>query len=295
MKKALILLTAFAMFGLGLGACGTSENNTKTEEENTKSVYRTLDEIKDSGVLKVGVFSDKSPFGYIGEDGEYTGYDVYYANQLAEDLGVEIEFTPIDAAARVSSLESGIVDVMLANFTVTTDRIKKVSFAYPYMKVSLGITVPSSSHVDSIEEFSGVLVVVKGTTAETFLEINHPDLYAKALKLEQYSEVQSALLDGRADGWITDNTEAIMFANKSEGKFVTTPELSSIGKPDTIAPAVSKGNTTLQEYINEHVERLTLEGFFAEDYDATLVEFYGEDFKNELLIDISDLDEYILD
>ena len=47
--------------------------------------YRTLDEIKASGKLVIGLFSDKKPFGYIDEYGEYQGYDVYLARRLAED------------------------------------------------------------------------------------------------------------------------------------------------------------------------------------------------------------------
>ena len=52
---------------------------------------RNLDEIKQSGKLVIGVFSDKKPFGYVDEYGEYQGYDVYFARRLAQDLGVELE------------------------------------------------------------------------------------------------------------------------------------------------------------------------------------------------------------
>ena len=52
-------------------------------------MFRTLDEIKADGTVNIGVFSDKNPFGYVDENGEYQGYDVYFARRLAEDLGVE--------------------------------------------------------------------------------------------------------------------------------------------------------------------------------------------------------------
>ena len=65
---------------------------------------RTLDEIKESGTLTIGVFSDKKPFGYVDETGEYQGYDVYFARRLAEDLGVELELVSVDAPNRVSLL-----------------------------------------------------------------------------------------------------------------------------------------------------------------------------------------------
>ena len=103
------------------------------------STARTLDEIKDSGKLVVGVFSDKKPFGYVDENGDYQGYDVYFARRLAEDLGVDLELVSVDAPNRVEYLTSAKVDVILANFTVTPERAEVVDFALPYMKVALGV------------------------------------------------------------------------------------------------------------------------------------------------------------
>ena len=70
---------------MNTGEASTNETSTST------SSYRTLDEIKESGKIVIGVFSDKVPFGYIDENGDYQGYDVYFAERLAEDLGVEVE------------------------------------------------------------------------------------------------------------------------------------------------------------------------------------------------------------
>ena len=62
---------------------------------------RSVEEIKQSGVVKIGVFSDKAPFGYVDENGKYQGYDVYFAQRIAKDLGVKVEFTALDPASRV--------------------------------------------------------------------------------------------------------------------------------------------------------------------------------------------------
>ena len=79
------------------------------------------------------------------KDGKYQGYDVYFAEQLAKDLGVEPEYTSVDPAARVDVLTSNKVDLVLANFTVTDERKEKVDFAKPYMKVALGVVSPESA------------------------------------------------------------------------------------------------------------------------------------------------------
>ena len=85
-------------------------------------MFRTLDEIKADGTVNIGVFSDKNPFGYVDENGEYQGYDVYFARRLAEDLGVEANFVSTEAANRIEYLQTGKVDIILANFTVTPER-----------------------------------------------------------------------------------------------------------------------------------------------------------------------------
>ena len=131
-------------------------------------VYRTLDEIKASGKINIGVFSDKNPFGYVDENGEYQGYDIYFANRLGKDLGVEINYVSTEAANRVEYLETGKVDIILANFTVTEERAEKVDFALPYMNVALGVVSPDSNVITSLDNWKAEdkMIVISGTTAE---------------------------------------------------------------------------------------------------------------------------------
>ena len=82
--------------------------------------FRTLDEIKEDGTINIGVFSDKNPFGYVDENGDYQGYDVYFANRLGEDLGVDVNFVSTEAANRIEYLQTGKVDVILAKLYCNT-------------------------------------------------------------------------------------------------------------------------------------------------------------------------------
>ena len=98
---------------------------------------------KKSGELRIAVFGDKKPFGYVDNDGSYQGYDIELGNQLAQDLGVKVKYVSVDAANRAEYLISNKVDITLANFTVTDETARKqVDFALPYMKVSLGVVSP---------------------------------------------------------------------------------------------------------------------------------------------------------
>ena len=242
--------------------------------------FRSLDEIKSSGKIIIGLFSDKKPFGYVDENGVYQGYDVYLARRLAADLGVALEIVSLDAPNRIEYLQSFKVDVVLANFTYTEARAEQVDFALPYMKVALGVVSPDAALITEPEQLNGkTLIVSKGTTAETFFEANYPDV--KLLKFDSYTEAYIALIDGRGDALSTDNTEVLAWAIENPGFSVG---IESLGSLDTINPAVSKGNETLLNWINEEIVLLGQENFFHADYEATLRETYGPNADADSLV-----------
>ena len=245
-------------------------------------VYRTLDEVKASGTINIGVFSDKNPFGYVDENGEYQGYDVYFARRIGEDLGVEVKYVSTEAANRVEYLETGKVDIILANFTVTPERAEKVDFALPYMNVALGVVSPQSRVIKDLSDIGAddQVIVISGTTAEDYLIKNNPEI--KLQKYDTYANAKTALENGNAVAWANDNTEVIAFALENEGYEVGIP---SLGSQDTIAPAVSKGNETLLQWINDEIVALAAENFFHADYEATLVDTYGLDYEDSLVLE----------
>lgn len=245
-----------------------------------KPKFRTVEQIKKSKVLKVAVFSDKKPFGYVDEYGKYQGYDIYFAERIAKDLGVKIKYVPVEAAARVEVLETGKVDITLANFTVTPARAEKVDFALPYMKCALGVVSNEKDLIRKPADLNGkTLIVSKGTTAETYFTENFPEV--KLLKFDQYSEAYNALLDGRGVALSTDNTEVLAWAIENPGFEVG---IESLGTLDTIAPAVSKGNASLLEWLNNEIVELGKENFFHADYEATLRATYGKDSNADNLV-----------
>lgn len=281
MKIVKPILSIFSLLALViLVACGQSSASTESDAAASGAKARTLQEIKDSGRVKIGVFSDKKPFGYVDQNGDYQGYDVYLGNRLAKELGVEVEYVPVEAANRVEYLTSAKVDIILANFTVTEERKEKVDFALPYMKVSLGIVSPSDAVITDPEQLNGkTLIVSKGTTAELYFEKHYPEV--KLQKYNQYSEAYAALLDGRGDAMSTDNTEVLAWALENKGFEVG---VKTLGDVDTIAPAVQKGNKELLDFINQTIEDLGKEEFFRKAYQETLQPVYGDAAKADDLV-----------
>ena len=273
--KKIAALSLSAVLAAGaLTACSGSGSGTASEGnagEKNNATFRTVDEIKESGKVIIGVFSDKAPFGYVDENGSFQGDDVYFAERIAKDLGVQVEYVSTDPASRVEYAATGKVDIILANFTVTEERAEKVDFALPYMKVKLGVVSPDSAVVRSIDDLKDkTLIVVKGTTAETYFEKNEPDV--KLQKYDEYADAYNALLQGRGDAFSTDNTEVLAWALVNPGY---TVGIDALGNADTIAPAVQKGNTSLLNWLNDEIKSLGNENFFHADYDATLAPVYG--------------------
>lgn len=276
---------AAASSAAGSQAAASSQASEAAEAsaaEDTNAIYRTLDEIKESGTINIGVFSDKNPFGYVDENGEYQGYDVYFANRLAKDLGVEANFVSTEAANRIEYLQTGKVDVILANFTVTEERAQEVDFALPYMNVALGVVSRNDKVIDSLDNWNpdDSIIVISGTTAETYLTSNYPDIPLQ--KFDSYATAKEAFQNGTSVAWANDNTEVIAFSLQNEGYTVGIP---SLGSADTIAPAVSKGNSTLLGWINEEIKTLGQENFFHADYEATLLDTYGSEYEDSLVVE----------
>ena len=284
--KRLLALSLAGALAVGMTACGNSDSgNSNAASQNSAekeasadsdAVYRTLDEIKESGTINIGVFSDKNPFGYVDENGEYQGYDVYFAERIGEDLGVDINYVSTEAANRIEYLQTGKVDIILANFTVTEERAEEVDFALPYMNVALGVVSRDDNVIESLDNWNSddSIIVISGTTAETYLIDNYPDITLQ--KFDSYATAKEAFENGTSVAWANDNTEVIAFSLQNEGYTVGIP---SLGSQDTIAPAVSKGNESLLSWLNDEIVSL------GEDYEATLVDTYGTEYEESLVVE----------
>ncbi|MDR3345639.1 MAG: cysteine ABC transporter substrate-binding protein [Campylobacteraceae bacterium] len=269
MKKLLrVLLLSVLAFGFAFAA-----------DINPSSIAA----IKERGVLRVAVFSDKPPFGYIDANGKNQGYDIYFVKRLAKELlGDEnkVEYILVEPAARVEILESGRVDIVFANFTVTDERKKRVDFANPYFKTAIGVVSSEKEYITDIAQLKGKkLIIIRGTTADVYFTKNHPEI--TLVKYDQISEAFQALKDGRGVGLSQDNTLVLAWALENKGFKVG---IGTIGGVDPIAPAVKKGNDELRNWINDTFVKLGKEQFALKAFNETLKPFYGTNVKPEDLI-----------
>ncbi len=262
-----IVLFASIIFAFSFIACSDTKTNA-------------LEEIKKNDKIRIGVFSDKPPFGYF-DDNEYKGFDVYIAKRFAKDLlGDEnkIEFVPVEAAARISALKANKVDIIMANFTKTADREKQVDFANPYMKVTLGV-VSKNGDITTEEQLKGKkLIVNKGTTADIYFS-KKTDI--ELLKFEQNTETFQAFSQGKGDALAHDSTMLYAWVKDKPDYKVGIQE---VGDKDVIAPAVKKGNKELLDWVNNEIDSLKKEGFFNEAYEKTLANEFSSEVTPDMVI-----------
>ncbi|MDR1872524.1 MAG: cysteine ABC transporter substrate-binding protein [Deltaproteobacteria bacterium] len=233
-----------------------------------------LADLKAAGKIRIAIFGDKPPFGYVDEYGVPQGYDVFLARRIGKDLlgsDEKIEYVLVEAASRIEVLLANKADLVLANFTVTEERAQQVDFAKPYMKVALGVTSPKTAPITKVEQLKGkTLIVTKGTTADFYFTKNHPEI--KLLKFDQNTEAFNALVDGRGAGLAHDNTFLFAWV-KYDDRFVTG--IDFLGSEDTIAPAIKKDRPELLAWLNEEIVKLTKDKFFEEAYKSTLAPAFG--------------------
>jgi polar amino acid transport system substrate-binding protein len=210
----------------------------------------------------------------VDENGAPRGYDVLLGRRLAQDLlgdSSKAEFVLVEAANRIDVLLEDKADLILANFTYTKERAEHVDFALPYMKVALGVVSPAKALIANVSQLKGKnIIVVKGTTADSFLSEKHPDV--NLVKFDHNTEAFDALLEGRGDGLAHDNTSLFAWARDNPG-YLTG--IDFLGPLDAIAPAVKKGDAELLDFVNREIVKLTSEDFFFKDYEATLLPAFG--------------------
>lgn len=265
---AIITVIVSAYFGL------TDPNLNSGTSASRWSNQNSVSQIKRRGYLRVAVFGDLPPYGWVNSSGKRVGYDVYLAHRMAKDLGVKIRFIQVNANNRVDTLNSNKADIVLANFTVTPERKEVVDFAKSYMKVSVGVISPKKAPITSAAQLKGKkLIVTKGTTAENYFTQQKG---VNLLKFDSKTQQFNALKNGRGAALADDNSYLYAWVKQNPNY---TVGIKSIGPRQYVSPAVKKGNRSLLKWTNQEITKLNRQSFFVKDYNKELRPYFGKDIK----------------
>jgi general L-amino acid transport system substrate-binding protein len=210
----------------------------------------TLDKVKRDGTIVCGVSTGLAGFSLADSQGKYTGLDVDYCRALAAAVlgdANKVKFVPLSAQQRFTAIQSGEVDLLSRNTTVTLQRETQagLNFASPTYYDGQGFMVPKKLGVKSAKELNGATVCVQpGTTTELnladFFRANK--LQFKPVVIEKLEEVEQAFFSGRCDAYTTDASglaaTRVSKAPKPDD-YVILPEIIS---KEPLAPAVRHGD-----------------------------------------------------
>lgn len=225
-----------------------------------------LADIKASGTLRVATFDSNPPFGSIDpKTYNLVGYDVDFAKAIADALGVKLQLVPTNPANRIPLLQSGKVDLIVADITITPERAQVIAFSTPYFETGLQLLVPASSS-DVLAAYSSARIgAVKGTTGEQVLKARFPQ--GRVLSYDDIPTALAALRNGSVDAIAQDSTilAGLLAEAPDKAKFKILPEKLSV---EIIGIGLAKGQPDLLARVNQILVGLEKDGRAKAIYDT---------------------------
>ena len=243
-----------------------AQTDTPTELSNSDQVQAIIER----GVLRVGVKQDVPNFGYKNPDsGEFEGLEIDIARKIADELGVDIEFTPVTAQTRGPLLDNGQVDLVIATFTITEERKLLYNFTTPYYTDAVGFLVNKDSGIKTFTDLNGKTIgVAQGSITRTLIS-ELADKYGIAVnfaELGSYPELSVSLRAHRTDAFSVD--QSIL-----SGYIGSKSELMDFSFSASDYGIVTKlSNKDLNNYLNSLVEKWTSDSSLQAIYDANGLE-----------------------
>lgn len=284
MSMALIAGCSNSSADAGTTPSSGAESSSAEPSGNDSALGVDTQAIKDRGKLNVGVKNAVLGFGYQDTaSGEWSGMEISIARKIADELGVEVEFTAVTAATRTELLDSGTIDCVLATFTITDERKESWDFSTPYYTDHVTVLVEDSSGIKSLADLVDKKVgVSSGSTSARSLvsamidagdiagdgfdvETFDPTLWTEGVTFQQFDDyptISTALSAGEIDAFCVD--KSILAIYNTEGRSYIEEEFA----PQDYGVATKKGSD-FSEYVESLITKWladgTIQGFIDEN------------------------------
>lgn len=270
MKKRFVSAALAAVMALSMTACGSSNSAAETTAADTEAAESqaeetTAEEAKttDGGTLIVGFDQDFPPMGFVGDDGEYTGFDLELAQEVAKRLGLEYKAQPIAWDSKDMELESGNIDCIWNGFTMT-GREDDYTWTEPYMANQQVFVVANDSDINSQTDLAGKIVEVQAdSSAEAALK-EAPELTATFKELLTTADYNTAFMDleqGAVDAIAMDVIVAGYQIQQRNADFKILDDSLS---EEEYGVGFKKGNTELRDKVQSTLEEMAEDGTLQE-------------------------------
>lgn len=289
-RKVISVLVAAAMVSLAAAGCGSESKETEavqTEEKEPTEAQTEAGEESEAqsdtaetedtqgtsgGTFTVGFDQDFPPMGFVGDDGEYTGFDLDLAAEVAKRLGKEEVYQPIAWDAKDMELDSGTIDCIWNGFTMN-GREDAYTWSEPYMKNNQVFVVKADSGITSTADLAGKIVDVQtDSSAEAALNENTEltGTFGQLITVADYNTAFMDLESGAVDAIAMDDTVASYQIEKREADFVVLDEAIAA---EEYGIGFKKGNEQLRDQVQAALEEMAADGTLAE----ISTEWFGKD------------------
>lgn len=280
MKKRLLSAVMASAMVLSLAACGgaktetTAAETTAEKKEETTTAGTTAAETAEAagGTLIVGFDQDFPPMGFVGDNGEYTGFDLDLAKEVASRLGLEYKAQPVAWDSKDMELESGNIDCIWNGFTIT-GREDDYTWTTPYMANKQVFVVANDSDIKSQADLAGKVVEVQAdSSAEAALKENQDlaNTFGQLLTTPDYNTAFMDLEQGAVDAVAMDVIVAGYQIKQRNADFKILDDSLS---EEEYGIGFKKGNTELRDKVQRALEEMAADGTLAKISD----EWFGED------------------
>ena len=256
----------------GSAAAG-SDASPQSEEVDTGAAT--------TGTLIVGFDQSYPPYGFVGDDGEFTGFDLDLAAAVAEKEGWALELEPIEWDAKDALLDSGVINCIWNGFTME-GREEDYTFSKPYMLNGQVVVVRADSGIASLDDLAGCTVVTQADSAALdVLEGDQADLAATFDSQETIGEYNTAFMQlesGAVNAVACDLSIAEYQMAANPDTYVQLPDMLS---EEHYAVGFKRGDTATADAVNEALAALAEDGT-VEELCRKYAE-YGLSYENWVL------------
>ena len=263
MKKIYLLGILATIMLAGCSSAKPAEGTSASADASaveSKADKTTTAASENKTTFTVGFDQDFPPMGFVGDDGEFTGFDLELAAEAAKRMGKEIKYQPISWDAKDMELTSGNIDCIWNGFSIQ-GREDKYTWSKPYMKNDQVFVVKSDSSIDSIEDLAGKTVEVQtDSSAEAALKEN-TELANTFGKLQTVADYNTGFMDlemGGVDAIAMDSVVANYQITKRGGNGFTV--LDTPLSSEEYGIGFKLGNETLRNEVQKALEDMKADG-----------------------------------
>ncbi len=255
MKRKIAIIMSMIMLVFSFAACTSNNADVGTDVEEPSS------EAKDTFV--VGFDQDFPPMGFVGDDGEFTGFDLDLAAEVAKRLDLELVLQPIAWDAKDMELSSGNIDCVWNGFTIN-GREELYTWTEPYMANNQVFVVRADSDIKTLADLAGQTVVVQVDSSAEAALADLPELVATFGNYITAADYNTALMDleaGAVDAVAMDEIVARYRIEQKEDKFAILEETLAA---EEYGVGFLLGNEELRDKVQGALEEMATDGTMAE-------------------------------